>query len=326
MKSIIIPAYNAEYHLDNCLEALQNQDYSEDDVEIIVVDDGSTDDTSGTAERRGVRVLHQENRGPATARNLGAIEARGDIILFTDADCVPDPNWVTAMLAPFKNNDVCGVMGRYRTHQGELTAQFAQLEFEDRYMRLQRQERTDFVATYSAAFRRAIFLGEGGFNESYRRADNEDVELSYRLAEKGYHLVFTQAAIVYHLHPATVGAYFRQKLGRAYWRMVTYSFHPQKAIADSYTPMSLKLEILLIGLLTSSLILGLFSSFFLYLSMVIFASFLVLTIEMIVRMYPYNTKVALISPFYLFIRSFAFLLGIILVPFKAVISRMGSRA
>ena len=81
--SVIVPAFNAEVTLSSCLEALVEQSISKEDYEVIVVDDGSTDDTSEIARQCEVKFFCQTNHGPAAARNKGAAEAGGDIILFT---------------------------------------------------------------------------------------------------------------------------------------------------------------------------------------------------------------------------------------------------
>src|SRR6476661_7120595 len=129
--SVVIPAYRAARTLPAGLAALAAQTYPADHLEIIVVDDGSPDETAAVAEAAGARVLRQANRGPATARNRGALAATGDLVLFTDADCAPTPAWVERMAAPFADPAVMGVKGAYRTRQRSIAARFAQYEFED---------------------------------------------------------------------------------------------------------------------------------------------------------------------------------------------------
>jgi len=161
--SVIVPAYNAQDTLGSCLAALQAQSLPRDRYEVIVVDDGSTDRTADIARQYGARLLHQPNAGPAAARNRGAQAARGEILLFTDADCSPARDWIERMTEPFRDAEVVGAKGVYRTRQAEPVARFVQLEYEDRYVRTSRQEYIDFVDTYSAAYRRDIFLANGGF-------------------------------------------------------------------------------------------------------------------------------------------------------------------
>ena len=108
--SIIIPAYNAEDTLGECLEACKTQTHPE--VEIIVVDDGSSDATSQITADMGVSCLTQTNAGPAAARNHGARVAKGEILAFTDADCIPEPEWIQRLLTGFAD-DVAGVGGSY---------------------------------------------------------------------------------------------------------------------------------------------------------------------------------------------------------------------
>jgi exopolysaccharide biosynthesis polyprenyl glycosylphosphotransferase len=253
--SVAVPTYNHAGILPQCIRAVLDQTYPADRYELIVIDDGSADGTPAvlaaceSADPR-VRFASQRNRGPAAARNHGADLARGEILVFTDDDCVPERTWLAEMVRPFLSSPepIAGVKGAYKTRQGELVAQFVQAEFESRYRKLGRSAYIDFVDTYSAAFRRDVFLQLGGFDTSFPKANNEDVEFSYRMEKRGHRMVFNPAAVVYHRHPDTLFRYMKTKFGRAFWRMVVYQSFPEKMRADSYTPQSLKLQIGLGGL------------------------------------------------------------------------------
>jgi lipopolysaccharide/colanic/teichoic acid biosynthesis glycosyltransferase/glycosyltransferase involved in cell wall biosynthesis len=251
--SVIIPAYNAERTLRACLDALKAQT-GVTDFEVIVVDDGSTDNTASIAKATGAQVIRQPHQGPAVARNRGVEAACGDIVAFTDADCEPAPDWIQQMSAPFADPDVSGAKGTYRTRQRELTARFVQLEYEDKYDRLARQPRIDFVDTYSAAYRRTVFLENGGFDSVFSTASVEDQELSFRLSQKGYRLVFVPAAKVYHQHDRTLGEYIHRKSGIGYWKALLVRWHPEKVMHDSHTPQTLKVQLVLLGSLGVSLV------------------------------------------------------------------------
>ncbi len=240
--SVIIPAYNAQKTLPACLDALLVQSVLPN--EIIVVDDGSTDETKTMAEAYSlVQVISQKNQGPAKARNVGAAAAKSEIIIFLDSDCVPEKNWVQEMLAPFSDEKVVGVQGAYKSKQTSLVARFDQLDIEYRYERMKRATKLDWIGSYSAAYVRKIFLHEKGFDESFPKASGEDAELSYRMAEKGRLLLFASNAIVYHTHPEKFWKFLNVEYFRAYWRMRMYIKHPVKAVRDSYTPQSLKLAV-----------------------------------------------------------------------------------
>ena len=241
----MIPTFNGSSRIGNCLDALVGQ-VAGRDAEILVVDDGSTDDTAGVVERYpGVRLFSQGNAGPATARNRGAIEARGAIILFTDDDCVPMPDWLDAMLEPFKNPAVVATKGIYRTCQQRLTARFVQIEYEDRYRLMAGLDCIDFVDTYSAAFRRDRFLEMSGYDDSFPVACAEDIELSYRMSARGWKMKFAPAAIVYHTHPDGFWRYLKKKYKFAFWRVLAVRKNPGKGVKDSHTPQIMKLQLLL---------------------------------------------------------------------------------
>jgi GT2 family glycosyltransferase len=210
-----------------------------------VVDDGSTDRTAEVAEMAGARVVRQPHRGPAAARNLGASQAHGAILVFTDADCRPEPGWLAALVRAV-DSGADGAQGVYRSRQPGLVPRFAQAEFEERYALMRGHETIDLVATYAAAFRKDVFKAAGGFDESYTTASNEDTELSYRLVAAGKRLVLAGDAIVFHEHPASLGRYMLVKFGRAMWRMRVYRSFPGKAVRDRYTTWTVKGQTLLL--------------------------------------------------------------------------------
>jgi cellulose synthase/poly-beta-1,6-N-acetylglucosamine synthase-like glycosyltransferase len=263
--SIVVPVYNGTATITACLESFAAQTYPGLHMEVFIVDDGSTDGTPEFVEqlvgqwdeaKPRVTVLRQAHQGPAAARNRGAAAATGEFVLFTDADCVAERDWVEQMVLPFQSPEVAAVKGAYKTRQRSLVARFAQAEFDARYRLLAAARYVDVVFSYSAGFRRELFIGIGGFDTSFPVADNEDTELSYRVAAAGHRIVFNPRAIIYHRHPATLGQYLRKKHSRAYWRMMVYKRFPSKAVKDSYTPQSLKVQIAAIYLaLTGAMLL-----------------------------------------------------------------------
>ncbi|HOT29135.1 MAG TPA: glycosyltransferase [Candidatus Ozemobacteraceae bacterium] len=251
--SVVVPAFNRPETLAGCLEALAAQQTSRT-WEVIVIDDGSSDNLSDVESRFKERipltwVRMPVNGGPARARNAGIGKARGEIVLFTDADCRPEPGWIDALSAPFDDPGVTGAKGVYKTAQTDLWAKLAQLEFEERFELLSGQPDIDFVDSYSGGFRRAALVAVGGFDTSFPRADNEDVDLSFRIKALGGRFVFVPGAVVWHTHREGAWRYFLLKIGRGYWRMRVYRRHPGKAGRDSYTPFSLKAQLVLLAVL-----------------------------------------------------------------------------
>ncbi|HLF86503.1 MAG TPA: glycosyltransferase, partial [Nitrospiria bacterium] len=302
--SVIVPVYNNQESIKKCIEALLGQDYPNNGYEVIVVDDGSDDGTAGVVKAYPLKYIYQKNQGPAAARNRGAGEAKGDIILFTDSDCVPDPDWIREMVKPFDVPDVVAVKGAYKTNQRAVTARFAQIEFEERFNMLKKAESIDMVDTYSAGFRRGVFLEMKGFDTSFPVANNEDTELSYRMSRLGFRMVFNPNAIVYHLnHPDTIMRYARLKFWRGYWRMVVYKRFPDKMIKDTYTPQTLKLQILSLFFFFAVLpLIPLFPAVGIFLLLLGSLSFLVLSVPFTVLAFSKDPVVGLLAPFLLLVR------------------------
>jgi len=275
--SVIIPAYAAADTLGECLAALKTQRLPPaTELEIIVVDDCSPDATADVARQAGVRCVRTEktqapvepewliwrpagvapSSGPGAARNLGVKASSGDPILFTDADCVPTEGWAASMLAAFADPQVAGVKGTYLTRQQSLIARFVQLEYSDKYRRMASREWIDFIDAYSAGYRREVFVQNGGFETAMM--GDEDQEFSFRLAQKGYKLKFVPAAAVYHRHLSSFRRYIKRKFTVAYWKTQLLRWHADKALGDSHTPLSQRLQILLVLPIVLSLAAGLF--------------------------------------------------------------------
>lgn len=308
MISVVIPAHNASSTIAQCVQALQKQTVAPSAYEIIVVDDGSADETARLATEAGAKVIyHEKKRGAAAARNSGIEIARGGIVCFTDADCQPKSDWIEQIIRPFDDPDIVGCKGVYATRQQDVAARFVQIEYEDKYDLLRLQPRIDFIDTYSAAYRRSVLVANGGFDEHIFFV--EDQELSFRLAARGYQMIFQPTAVVYHLHSNSVSAYFRKKFMIGYWKAQVVRRFPDRAIKDSHTPQVLKLQLLLVA---SALAATAASFLFPWLALVVagvLLAFLASTVPFVRKAWPKDHIVTLASPFLLLIRALALGMG-----------------
>jgi glycosyltransferase involved in cell wall biosynthesis len=241
--SVVIPVYNAEKLILETLKALDCQTFK--DFEAIIVNDGSTDNSlriiNNYKPRFFMRVASQKNFGPARARNKGAKMANGEIIIFIDSDCVPYPDFIERMIAPFKNKSVVGVQGDYETKNKEsVIARYVGYEIGYRHENMGQMKKIDHIATYAAAYRKKDF--GRGFSEEFKKADMEDTEFSYRLAKAGKILVFEPSAVVKHPHPSTLSKFLGQQYRRGYWRSFGHRIHPEKLVKDSYMGRSIALQ------------------------------------------------------------------------------------
>jgi glycosyltransferase involved in cell wall biosynthesis len=308
--SIIIPTFNGASRIGHCLDALVKQTAGRD-VEILVVDDGSTDNTANVVGRySAVRLITQTNAGPAAARNRGALESQGEILLFTDDDCVPMPDWLEAMLDPFNDPDVVGAKGVYRTRQKRLAARFVQIEYEDKYRLMAGLPSIDFIDTYSAGFLRDRFLEMTGYDTSFPVACAEDIELSYRMSARGWKMKFAPAAIVYHTHPDTLSRYLKKKYKFAFWRMLAVRKNPSKGVKDSHTPQIMKLQLLFAPALMLAAAFDLTARWKVSMSALVFAAFLLSTLPFALRAIKKDPIVGVLSPALLAARACAQLLGV----------------
>ena len=303
--SVVVPVRNAAATLDACLAALACQTVPASTYEILVVNDGSTDNTRQLALAHAVECLDIAPAGPAAARNRGAAQARGELVLFTDGDCAPAPDWIEQLSAPFADAEVVGARGVYRTRQTSLIARFVQQEYQDKYDRTAQRATIDFIDTYSAAYRRAVFQANGGFETAFSAPSVEDQEFSFRLAEKGYKLVFAPRAVVYHQHDRTLAEYVRRKFWIGYWKALLLRWHPEKALGDSHTPFSQRAQMGLAGLALAASLAGLAWRPLWWSAAAALVIFLASALPFFFKLWHRDRAVLLVAPLLLLVRAVA---------------------
>jgi glycosyltransferase involved in cell wall biosynthesis len=324
--SVVIPAHNAERTLTQVLSAVRAEASAVPLEEVIVVNDGSADATAELARAGGAKVVSQARLGPAAARNLGARYARGEVIVFLDADCVPEQGALSALLEPFSEADVAGVRGGYTTHQRSPVARFAQLELDEKQERLGRNGHVVFVDTACAAYRREDFLCMGGFDESFRAPSVEDVDLSFRMAAHGRRMVYASRALVNHCHPDGLGRYLFRKLRFGFYRARVYQRYPGRLRGDGYTPALMPLQIILSFLLLAIGISSPLSRGARRVALPATFAFLATAWPLFGRAWGKDRRLAPLVPFLLFVRSLAQGLGLLAGSVALVTRGVGVRA
>lgn len=205
--SVVVPTYNRLGRLQHVISALERQQYPAESYEIVVVSDGSSDGTDDYLKayrsERNLRWFTQANRGPAAARNLAINKAEGEFIVFVDDDVVADPMLLAAhMKARSDAERDVAVIGPLLSPEGFVMTPWVRWEQEmlmKQYRALQGgvwQASARQFYTGNASVPRARILAAGGFDENFRRA--EDVELAYRLADRGLDFVFAMDAVGMH--------------------------------------------------------------------------------------------------------------------------------
>lgn len=204
--SIIIPARNEAAHVAACLESLAQQDYPADRTEIILVDNGSTDETAAIAKDRGIRVLRHPSGLVGAVRNAGARASQGELIAFLDADCVAGKRWLAASVARLADPGVGASGGMYLADRHGNWVQRA-------WATTEAGPTTEGAALPggSLVLRRETFEAIGGFNETL--SAGEDDEICLRVRNRGLRVIADREACVIHLgYPRTLRAVARRQV------------------------------------------------------------------------------------------------------------------
>lgn len=228
--SIIIPTYNRPKQLESCLTTLTQLEYPRDRFEVIVIDDGSDNPLDKVVVRfedsLNVRLIRQENAGPAAARNHAAEYAKGKYLAFTDDDCKPAKNWLQALEKCFTENPDCIVGGRTvnalednpfsTTSQNIISMGYAH------YNAIPDQAR--FFASNNMVIPLKGFQELGGFDQSFRTS--EDREFCDRWLHHGYKMTYAPEVVIYHAHPMTLRSFWKQHFS---YGQGAFRFHQERA-------------------------------------------------------------------------------------------------
>jgi GT2 family glycosyltransferase len=207
--SVIVPAYNSENTLVDCIGSLLRVHYSREQVEFIFVDNASTDRTKTIlASYAGlIRVIFENKRGAAAARNAGLRHARGKVIAFMDADCVADPDWLQNLIVPLHDPNVGIVGGRILAQKPATKIEAFGETIHDHHLSIN-VWKPPYAITANWSSPLAVLERVGFFDEKFLRS--QDCDLSYRILQAGYKLVYQPEAVVYHKNEKTVSGLFME--------------------------------------------------------------------------------------------------------------------
>jgi len=224
--SVVVATYNAARTLDDCLNSLSALRYP--DYEVIVVNDGSTDGSDSIIQRYPFKAITTRNQGVSAARNAGLRAATGEIIAYIDSDARADPDWLSYLASSYLESNVIAVGGPnlvpdeddwvakcvYRAPGGPT-----QVMLDD--------QSAEHIPGCNMSFRKWALEEIGGFDPIFTKAA-DDVDICWRLLERGYRIGFSPSAIVWHHRRPSVKAYWRQQAGYGESEVLLERKHPNK--------------------------------------------------------------------------------------------------
>ncbi len=214
--TVAIPCYNAEKYLPSLLAAVLKQTHMPD--EILVIDDGSGDHTVEVARQYPVKVIeHSVNKGLACARNSAIHHANGDVIVFFDADTLPDRKNLERMLNEYKDPNIAGVGGQEFFFKAPRKIDLWRNLFWRQTHGPGRIDSAWMLMGLCASYKREILIDAGGFDEKYR-TNGEDVDMGLRLTRSGYRQIYVPEIGVFHRRKDTLKSILSLAYRHSYWQ------------------------------------------------------------------------------------------------------------
>ena len=231
--SIVIPAFNSSSTLGMTIDSCLLQDYPKDRFEVIVVDDGSTDNTADLVKKFPVKYLYQKKSGPAQARNNGWRGSKGEWVCFIDADCIPSKDWASRLVGHADKHGVGAVAGSYDA-EGSVFLLDKFIHHEIRFRHSGMPIYINSFGTYNVTIKRDVLEELKGFDPLYSHASGEDSDLSYRIIKAGHRIYFEKRALVSHKNILKLRKYIAVQFRHGYWRMRLYRKNITMIARDEY--------------------------------------------------------------------------------------------
>jgi mycofactocin system glycosyltransferase len=230
--SVIIPVRNRPQEIRDCLQALGQADYPKDKIEIIVVDDASSDNTPQAVTEFSVALIRVKSHKQASyCRNLAAQKAKGDILAFIDSDCMADPHWLRDLVPAFDENCI-GIVGG-------LVDSFSEKKSLDKYEKVRSplkvnpwfkrstaEDRFFYVPSCNLLARRDLFLKLGGFREGLHVG--EDVDFCWRMQEMGYQIEYRPVGRIFHKHRNRLSHFCSRRFDYGTSEPLLQRLHPKR--------------------------------------------------------------------------------------------------
>jgi glycosyltransferase involved in cell wall biosynthesis len=216
MLSVVIPTLNSASTISLTLSSIFSNKFQREMFEVLVVDNGSSDKTVEIAKKYPVKVFYCPKRGIGPPRNFGARMAEGEIVCFTDSDCVVGKDWLKRIFKFFDENPeadgVGGPVFPYPYYQNKIQRLTGELFVEDQgypkeITKVRFGSSHGIIFGSNSAYKREAFLSVGGYSEP----GGSNLELAWRLTSKGKYLFFNPAIKVYHIFPTNLTSIFKQQ-------------------------------------------------------------------------------------------------------------------
>lgn len=226
--SVVIPVLNGEATIESLLKSLLKVDYPRERIEVIVVDGNSTDKTLEKVAKYSAKVLIEKKGGPNSARNTGIRHSSGEIVAFTDSDCIVSKNWIKKIIENFKDPRIGCVGGTVKGSNNNFFSKYADNSVSPVIRVCKKWKELDSIGPFSGcpvgcnmAFRRTVLMKVGGFDENIQYCFEED-ELVERVCKAGYGVVLDPQVLVWHKHRAIFKNLLKQafKYGKGTGRLL----------------------------------------------------------------------------------------------------------
>jgi cellulose synthase/poly-beta-1,6-N-acetylglucosamine synthase-like glycosyltransferase len=315
--SIIVASMNNQDTIEECLQALLDQDYPREFIEIIVMDGCSRDKTVELAQKYPVKVLSMRLNAPA-AYNYALKIASHPILGFVDSDAKVEKDWLKKLVPNLNEAKVAGVSGSIDTwNMDNPWGRSIGYELKNRYSRIKKY--TGRIATMNLLLKRSVIEEVGDWDE--KLPSQYDTDFGYRLSAKGYKIAYEPSATCYHFNRPTVKAYYKQQRQYGKNTIKLYFKHTRLVAGDEITDFGMNIQPALVIAVLGSFLLGILPLLraFWYLTGLLLVAMLAYYLYSAVKVtLKYHDKVAMRLVVLYYVRSFAWFVGAAITTLKYV--------